>query len=277
MADVDFRKIRLGHGGTRHGGFEDMTVQLFAREQDVARRDVAVYRVEGAGGDGGVEAYAQVPGVGKVGLQAKYFVDAFDDAQLTQIHESVRTALANHPDLQEYRVYVPRDLTDKKGATKATPSTQTRVRQREKKSAKTAPGRKPARSQREKWDDYVAKWKKLPNGADVNFVWQGRFEMQSLLQQAAYHDVRAYWFGTPFFDDAWMDREFEKMKVVLRERYQPELNVSGKVTRDLDTFVWSPTFERRVERALTTFVKAVEEFGSALEQMPDDLWTEGEA
>ncbi len=137
--EIDFSKIRPDSKGTRQGGFEEMVVQLFARQPHEAHPDARVNRVEGAGGDGGVEAYADVPGTGKVAVQAKWFTDKLDDSKFRQIDKSVRAALVNHPDLKEYQVYVPLDLTGKKDA----------------KSQQAIAKGKTSKSQREKWNEHV--------------------------------------------------------------------------------------------------------------------------
>lgn len=258
--EIDFSKIRPDTKRTRQGGFEEMVVQLFARQLHEAYPDARVNRVEGAGGDGGVEAYADVPGTGKVAVQAKWFTDKLNDSKFRQIDESVRAALLNHPDLKVYQVYVPLDLTDKKGA---------------KSQQTTAKGKTP-KSQREKWDEHVAKWKTWKNGADVDFVYVGHFQMQDLLQSPAFEYIREFWFGTPLFDHAWMIRNFDKAKSQLAERYRPELNVSGDVTQALDTFAWSPSFEKRLERAIDTYLGAIDAFRDRYDNIPGNLWTHQE-
>src|SRR6185437_7301187 len=101
LATISFAQIRA-YDGAQRGGFEQLSVELFVREHGLSRQLV---RVNGAGGDGGVEAYAKIEGKGKLGMQAK-FLDKLGDAQWRQIDESVKTALRQHPDLRAYRVYV---------------------------------------------------------------------------------------------------------------------------------------------------------------------------
>jgi hypothetical protein len=106
MPEIDFSKIRP-HRGTKHGGFEELSVQLFRSSVTDA---VEFTRVEGAGGDGGVEAFVTMVNSKKIGLQAKYF-DRLDTKQWRQISESITSAFENHPNLIEYRVAVPLDRT----------------------------------------------------------------------------------------------------------------------------------------------------------------------
>jgi hypothetical protein len=103
---IDLRKIRP-YRGSQNQGFEELVCQMARRT--IAAGDKTWRRLDGAGGDGGVEAYYDPPG-GRVGLQAKYFTRTADIGW-TQIRDSFRTALANHPTLTTYRVYLACDLT----------------------------------------------------------------------------------------------------------------------------------------------------------------------
>lgn len=99
--DIDFHNIR-SYRGTRHGGFEESSVQLFRAQL----MDTDVIRVNGVGGDGGVEAFAVLPNGCEAGLQAKFF-DRLDQKQWKQISRSVTSALDIHLALTEYYIAVP--------------------------------------------------------------------------------------------------------------------------------------------------------------------------
>ncbi len=106
LPDIDFSKIRPHHK-TQHGGFEELSVQLFRSSLDDF---VEFTRVEGAGGDEGVEAFAVLEDGEEIGLQAKYF-DKLGATQWRQINKSVEAALEHHPALVEFRVAVPLNRT----------------------------------------------------------------------------------------------------------------------------------------------------------------------
>ena len=74
--DPDFTRIRPLHGDRRHG-FEEFCVQL-ARRHDAPAGSRFV-RIEGAGGDGGVECYWELVGGTKWGYQSK-LLDRLDKA-----------------------------------------------------------------------------------------------------------------------------------------------------------------------------------------------------
>lgn len=108
MATIDFTKIRSAPK-SRNDSFEILSVQLF-RHSCTPPVDSSFVSLRGDGGDGGVEAYFRAPGGEILGVQAKYFFE-LRAAELSQISKSLDTALENHPDLAEYWIYIPFDLT----------------------------------------------------------------------------------------------------------------------------------------------------------------------
>ena len=105
MQDFDFWLIAPRCGGKREA-FEELCCQLARR---TLADDVGFTRLHGAGGDGGVECYADPAEEGRVGWQAKYVWDI--DSLLTQATSSLTTALDVHPTLTRYVVCFPFDLT----------------------------------------------------------------------------------------------------------------------------------------------------------------------
>lgn len=103
LSDINLLKIRPLEG-SRNKGFEELCVQLFRYSFPTKAK---FYRVNDAGGDGGVEDVAQIEHGKKIGLQAKFF-EKLGQTQWSQITKSVRTALQVHsPDLIEYRIACP--------------------------------------------------------------------------------------------------------------------------------------------------------------------------
>lgn len=129
---INFSKIHGFQAGQRHS-FEELVCQLARREEYPA--DAEFRRVEGAGGDGGIEAYWKKADDREIGYQAKYFLRT-GDIDWGQIDESVAQAILTHEKLEEYVVALPCDLTDRSG-----------------KKEQGKPGW-------EHWKTHVAKWKK---------------------------------------------------------------------------------------------------------------------
>jgi hypothetical protein len=120
-------------GKGKSGSFEALMKVLARREQP---KDALEFQPnDGRGGDGGVEAIWIRSDGTKIGYQAKFF-DSLGTSQWLQMEKSVVTALETHPELTKYVFALPFDLTPKRN---------------QKRSGD--------KSQQEKWDEHVIKWK----------------------------------------------------------------------------------------------------------------------
>lgn len=70
--------------------------------------------INGAGGDGGIEAYAELSNNKIVAIQSKCFFNRIDTSEITQIRKSIKTAIKVRDNIQKYIVSIPRDLANKK-------------------------------------------------------------------------------------------------------------------------------------------------------------------
>jgi len=161
-SDIDFSKIRV-HGNSQNDGFEELCVQLFRGEHGSIE---SVNRVEGSGGDGGVEAFIRQDD-NVWGMQAKYW-SRLEAPQWRQLKKSVTSALNNHPTLIRYEVMAPLNRSQKKIA---------------------------------KWDALCEEWqdeaKTLGFTHDVEFIWIGESELVELLTTEKYGAKKSYWFDNP--------------------------------------------------------------------------------
>ncbi len=108
---INFAAIRP-YKNSQNEGFEELVCQL-VRRTDAAGQP-SWFRLHGAGGDGGVEAFWLPSPTQKTGIQAKYFLKTGDIAW-GQITGSFETALRIHRDLNAYRIYIACDLTGPTG------------------------------------------------------------------------------------------------------------------------------------------------------------------
>ena len=95
--------------------FETLCSQLFENWLHREFTDIKHFSiVNGAGGDGGVEAYAIRENKSVIGLQAKWFTSTIMNSQITQISDSIITAKTVRPELNTYIVCIPRETNSKK-------------------------------------------------------------------------------------------------------------------------------------------------------------------
>ncbi|QKM23087.1 ATP-binding protein [Ralstonia pseudosolanacearum] len=132
--------------------------------------------------------------------QAKYFA-TMKSSQWVQLDDSVKTALAGHPNLTRFIVCVPLDLPDG------------RVGQ--------------SKSARQYWNERVAKWRgwAARAGMSVEFIWQGSHELLMKLAAPQHDGLVHFFFGTRYLDDAWFQARLLEAHEAAGPRYTPELNV----------------------------------------------------
>ncbi|MFV8598104.1 AVAST type 2 anti-phage system protein Avs2 [Ralstonia pseudosolanacearum] len=143
--------------------------------------------------------------------QSKYF-DTMKNSQWGQLDESVKTALAGHPNLTRFIVCVPLDLPDG------------RV------------GR--SKSARQQWNERVAKWRgwAVHAGMSVEFIWQGSHELLTELATPKHDGLVHFFFGTRYLDDAWFQARLSEAHEAAGPRYTPELNVKLTINDYFDAF-----------------------------------------
>lgn len=216
LPDIDLLRIRPLEG-SRNKGFEELCVQLFRSTFPAKTR---FYRVNDAGGDGGVEDIALIEQKKKIGLQAKFF-EKLGQSQWSQINKSVRTALQAHcPDLVEYRIASPCNRS---------------------KDSKT-------------WYNYCVKWQEfartLGYAKEVDFIWLGDTELRSDLTKTEHHDKVYYWFGCRKFTHEWLEEHFRITRQLLDTRYTPKHHVRTESEKTLDAFFLTDGFENAFWRLI---------------------------
>ena len=225
LPDISFEEIRPTDR-SRDAGFEEMCCQLASLEP--ASSEESFYR-KGRGGDAGVECYRRRADGTEVGWQAKYLFHC-NDSLKTQLDHSIRRALDKHPQLVEYVVCLPFDLSNSRTS-----------------------GRKTAR---EKWDAWCAKWKKFAASRKRNLritLW-GKSELSTRLarEDPAYSGRLLYWFGHETLTTAWFKEQFGKARESLGSRYTPETNVELPIRQDFLSFARHPDLQKSLVARIGT-------------------------
>ena len=219
LYDISFENIRP-FDGSRHAGFEEMCCQLASLESASSGQD---FHRKGRGGDAGVECYVRRGDGTEVGWQAKYHFE-WSDSLKTQLDRSIRTALEKHPQLVEYVVCFPFDLSD----------------------ARTGNGK----TAREKWNAWCTKWKEFATEQKRNLtirLW-GKSELTTLLarEDPAYSGSALYWFGRETLTAAWFNEQFGKARDSLGSRYTPETTVELPIRQEFLAFARHPELQKQI-------------------------------
>jgi hypothetical protein len=197
---IDFTKIRGFSGGQREA-FEELVCQLARREN--APPGATFRRIEGAGGDGGIEAYWLLADGTKIGYQAKYFTRA-GDIGWGQIDQSVEQAIETHPTLTQYVIAIPCNLTDRRG---------------QKGKGQTG---------WELWESHRTQWQinsLSATGRTIEFIPWTASVLGDRLASTTADGLRRYWFNAAEFSEVWFQEQIRLAAASLEERYHPEDHV----------------------------------------------------
>jgi hypothetical protein len=218
--EIDFRVIRP-LDGDRRKGFEEFVCQLFRRKPPADWSEFR--RVEGSGGDGGVEAYWRDTLGGEHGVQAKYFL-ATKDIAWDQVDKSVKTAIDQHATLKSYVVAFACDLTDRSG-----------------KQGKGLPGWEHWHTHKSNWEAYATS-----KGMAVSFsAWTKSELVDALAASPDRRGLAIFWFNVELFDSARLAALFDRARADLGERFHPEDNVPTSLGRAFEGLRRAPVFLAR--------------------------------
>lgn len=224
---LDFSRLRSGPEGWR-GSFDALVRHLGSVNPPAAAQEFR--HIEGAGGDGGIEAYWVLSNGDEVGYQAKFHTRS-SDIDWAGLDRSIETALTTHPRLTAIQVAVACDLTD------------------------TVAGRR-GNSGRDLWNRHRERWEQLAEAQSrtVEFSFWGASEIEQLLTQPAAAGLREYWFGDTVLSPAWLADQFERTAAMLDERFHPEdhVDVRGRLVFDglLRTEKWSSDLAQRHQKLI---------------------------
>jgi hypothetical protein len=228
---IDFSRIRGDLPDGQRGAFEELVCQL-ARRQTTDQKSFR--RIEGSGGDGGVECVHRAPAGGLVGYQAKYYCKP-GDIDWQAIDRSFDTALATHPDLSNYVIAVACDFTGRR-----------RVR-----------GGAMSDGTWGEWGRRVEKWEAqaASQSRSVTFIPWTASELTSFLTPSNAGGLRTYWFNQTEFSATWFADQVKIALAGLDERYSPDDHVDLKIQKLFDFIIRHP-------RARKTFVDELESIKS---------------
>ncbi|MBI3249539.1 MAG: hypothetical protein HYZ50_23805 [Deltaproteobacteria bacterium] len=251
MDDFNFRQIAPRCGG-QHEAFEELCCQLASR---TLPQEVAYTRLRGAGGDGGVEYFANLPDGSRTGWQAKYVFDI--DSLINQATKSLITALHVHKALTRYIVCFPFDLT--------------------------GPTARPGRSGQEKFDDWQKEHtdKAAAEGRQLTIEAWSESKLRSLLlDYDTAGGIREFFFNHTVLSTEWFSAHLDLARVTAGPRYTPELNVQTDLWEWFTAFgrtaAWSCELEKKVRlcrKAHSHITSAVRRTSSAAmsPEWPNDL------
>ena len=206
MVSVNWNDIRPLNG-SQNAGFEEICAQLARLETPQHAKFTRT-----GNPDAGVECYCILPNGDEWGWQAKYFVAQPGETQWREFDQSVKTALAKHPNLKRYFICVPVDRADAR-----------------------VTGRTYAM---DRWNQRVQKWVgwAQQRNMQVEFVWWGASELAERLSQPQQIGRLYYWFGNHGFDQDWFHEHLAEAIDAAGPRYNPQHHVELDIAESFEDF-----------------------------------------
>ncbi|WGQ08947.1 hypothetical protein QG516_20760 [Pedobacter gandavensis] len=218
---MDISKLN-NYNSSPDQAFEALSTQLFQRwlYREFANKVSYASVVNGAGGDGGVEAYGVLADGSVVGLQAKYFLKSITNTQRDQIENSIRTAKSVRPALNHYIICFPRKQFSKKKGKGGVPI---------------------AGDEESKLLALLVEIKADFPDLQVELWFEDRLIIE--LTKFGNEGIKRYWFDREEISLDSLRLRFSLAKSGwLQERYVPDLHRAGEIASFVDELMFTPEF-----------------------------------
>jgi len=239
------------YGDAPTNAFETFCTHLF--ERYVRRKygsDLVKLRVvNGAGGDGGIEAYGELKNGDLVAVQAKWFRTSMEGAQINQINNSVNTALNLRKKIVEYVICVPRSLS----------------------SIKMGAGQVPISNPEEyKVDQLTLKIQAAHTS--TKFTWWFEQDMQDQLLIPDNEGVHKTWFERELITQNQLVQQFELEKQAwIDKRYIPELHGPGVIQGHIEQILYSKDYRKELLSRVGGTTKTLQNASALITRFIDTL------
>ncbi len=192
--------------------------------------------VNGAGGDGGVESYATLTTGEIIAMQAKWFLTSIDSNKISQIRNSIKTAISLRPNINRYIVCVPRDL-----------------------SSLTA---KSENTEENRWNNLVAEFPKIQIE-----LWNDT-RITTEIQKDTSVGINRYWFSKTEISKDTIRFAFEKGKSSwLSSKYVPDLNENGVIKQNICRFLGDEQVHVQLIKKIDKIKKLYSNFDFSFKQL----------
>lgn len=198
------------YGQSSQKSFETLCNQLFERYLNrTYNKDLIEFKViNGDGGDGGIEAYGKLLNGKIIAVQSKWFKQALDTSEIKQIRSSITTALGLRPNILEYIICIPHNVSSiriGRGKKPTTNSEDVRIKSFEEEIKKAYP--------------------------NLKIKWWCEHDILKELQSSDNEGINKYWFEKEIIYSDYLKEKFELQKTNywLKERYVGDLHTKGDI------------------------------------------------
>lgn len=187
--------------------------------------------------DGGVECYWLMQDGNEIGWQAKYVFSI--EALISQVDNSINSAVNNHPFLTRYIVAAPFCLPD----------------------PHYTKNEKPIKSANEKWEDKVRAWQDdfVSKGRVVDIVLWDEPYLVDILSKPENEGMRYFWFNGHEFAQSWFRERVESTIRDLGPRYTSELNIELDIADSFNYLLRNEYSYKKIKKYQYDLANAIEE------------------
>jgi hypothetical protein len=231
--------------------FETFCTQLFERylRRKYGSKLIKFRVVNGAGGDGGIEAYGQLANGDLIAVQAKWFRTSMQDSEINQIEKSVNTAMTHRKNIVEYFICVPRALA----------------------SVKMGKGKVAvANTEEYRVDQLTTKIKTAyPN---TTFTWWFEQDMQNELLESDNEGMNKFWFERDVITLNQLVHQFELEKDAwIDKRYIPELHGPGVIQSHIEQLLYSQPYRKELLSRIGKSTKLLQNTTALITRLSETL------
>ena len=252
---MDFNNFNT-YSESPQNAFETLCTHLF--ERYLRRKyssDLVKFRVvNGAGGDGGIEAYGELRNSDLIAVQAKWFRTSMQYSQITQIEKSVNIAMKHRNKIVEYIICVPRSLA----------------------SIKTGKGQVAVvNSEEYRVEQLTARIQAAYTG--TTFTWWFEQDLQSELLEPDNEGMNKFWFERDVVTHKQLVDQFELEKAAwIDKRYIPELHGPGVIQQHIEQILYSQDYRKELLNRIGETTKILQSSTSLITRFSDTLDSDSE-
>lgn len=235
--------------------FEIFCNQLFGRYliRTYGKKLEKIRIVNGAAGDGGIEAYGQLNDGKIIAVQSKWFRDSMKDGQFSQIRNSITTAMDLRPKIINYIICIPRDISSLKYG-----------------RGKKGESKKPVENHEDNDVENLNEEMKVLF-PELEITWWFEHDINLELTEPQNEGIQKFWFEKEVISLKNLQRVFEMGKIGwMHARYIPELHAQGLINDTVQELKFTNEFRNSFQSQLMIHfhhlnngIKAVEEFKSS--------------
>lgn len=225
------------HGESSNHAFEVMCNLIFEDwcKEEYGDDLVQFSFVNGSGGDGGVEAYGILKNGEVIAVQSKWFPDKIETSQISQIKNSLKTALEIRPNIKQYIVCVPRNFGSKKKVSKGVSKN----------------------NEESRWDSFIKRSRKDYPTVDI-IPWD-ETTIQKKLTKPSLQGINKYWFDNTIIFDKQFRVSYDKViSSWAKTKYIPEIHTKGFIHKNLECFLGSSELSEQHYNQLCDFIERLE-------------------